>query len=79
MREIVGAFERLNLIFSPLDQCLPRSLALTHLLMRSGHLTQFVIGVRLKPFLAHSWVQQGDVVLNERVDVARTFSSILVI
>jgi hypothetical protein len=38
-----------------------------------------VIAVSLRPFLAHSWVQQGDVLLNERVDVARTFTPILVI
>ena len=79
VREIAGAYERLNVLLSPLDQCLPRSIALAHLLMRSGHAAQLVIGIRLKPFLAHSWVQQRDVLLNERVDVARTFTPILVI
>lgn len=79
VREIVGACERLNLVLSPLDQCLPRSVALAHLLARSGYPAQLVIGVRLRPFLAHSWVQQGDVLLNERVDIARTFTPILVI
>lgn len=73
------AFRTTQLLVSPLDQCLPRSIALATLLFREGASASFVMGVRLRPFLAHSWVQAGDVVLNDRPDTVRTFTPILVI
>ena len=77
--EIARAFERLALLVSPMDQCLPRSLALAGMLFARGFAAQFVIGVQLRPFLAHSWVQSGTLVVNERVDIARAFTPILVV
>jgi hypothetical protein len=77
--EIAVAFERLGLLVAPRDQCLPRSLALAGMLFRRGCDAQFVIGVQLRPFLAHSWVQSGHLLLNERVDIARSFTPVLVI
>jgi hypothetical protein len=79
LQPIAAAFLRLNLLFSPLDQCLPRSIALASLLARNGVAAQLVIGVKLRPFLAHSWVQSGPLLINERLDVVRTFTPILVV
>lgn len=76
---IAAAFARLDLWFSPLDQCLPRSIALVSTLARRGIAAKLVIAVRLRPFLAHSWVQAGTLVINDRPDVVRTFTPILVI
>ena len=79
LAKTVAAFEQINLLFSPLDQCLPRSIALAETLWQAGVEAKFVIGVRARPFLAHSWVQCGPIAANERVDIVRTFTPILVI
>jgi hypothetical protein len=76
---VAAAFARADLYLSPLDRCLPRSLALARALARRRLSGRLVIGVRLRPFLAHSWVQTGTVALNDRPDVVRTFVPLLVI
>jgi hypothetical protein len=37
----------------------------------------FVIGVATKPFLAHSWVQLGEYVLNDTTERVQDFMPIL--
>ena len=76
---IAAAFARLDLYLSPSGQCLPRSIAIASVLARQSISARLVIAVRLRPFLAHSWVQAGSLVVNDRPDVVRTFSPILVI
>ena len=76
---VAAAFARLDLWLSPLDQCLPRSIAIASVLARRRICARLVIAVRLRPFLAHSWVQAGGLVINDRPDAVRTFSPILVI
>ena len=39
----------------------------------------FVIGVSLHPFAAHSWVQWGTVLVNDQLDAVRHFTPILVL
>lgn len=60
------------------DACLPHSLAIAERLVGAGQPAQLVFGVRLGPFAAHCWVQQGALVVNDRVDVVRSFTPILV-
>lgn len=60
-------------------QCLRRSLALMHLLLRNGLTAELVIGVKTKPFAAHAWVQAEGHVLNDTVDETRRFTPILVV
>ena len=38
-----------------------------------------VLGVRLAPFRAHSWVQLKDEVLNDHIDHIRSFTPILIL
>lgn len=61
------------------DRCLHDSLALIHFLTTRGLIAQWVIGVRLRPFGAHSWVQRGSVVLNDQPDHVRAYEPILVV
>ncbi len=61
------------------DQCLPRSIAVAHRLIDYGASPQLVLGVTLRPFRAHAWVQWRDLLVNEWIDVARHFTPILVI
>jgi len=79
VERISRAFLRADRFLSPLDQCLPRSIALASTLARQGIAVSLVVGVRLHPFLAHSWVQCGTLLLNDRPDVVRTFTPILVV
>ena len=79
MGEVAAAFRRSMLIASPLDQCLPRSLAAAHRLLDHGVSADLVIGVRLRPFAAHCWVQRGPVLVNETIDQVRTFTPILIV
>lgn len=79
MAKAVTALERLRLIATAEDRCLPRSIALAHHLFARGCDCQFVIGVKLGPFAAHSWVQAGAEALNDRPENIRDFKPIFVI
>lgn len=75
---IVAAFERSRRYLSAEDKCLPRALAMAYMLKRTGIRTQLIFGVTL-PFSAHCWVQQGDVVLSDRLDRVRPFQPIMIV
>jgi hypothetical protein len=70
------AIQTTNLLFGSTDRCLNRSLALLQLCYRHGSTPTFVIGVRTSPFVAHCWVQDHDLVLNDRSEHARLFTPI---
>lgn len=76
---ISAGFELSGLLFSSLDQCLPRSIAMTHYLLGRGYRPQLVLAVMNRPFQAHCWVQIEGVVLNDGLDHVRSFTPILVI
>lgn len=73
------AFATLGGAIGSHDRCLPLSLALARRLYALGQPVEIVIGVKLQPFQAHCWVQMGDLLVNERHDVTRTFTPILVL
>jgi hypothetical protein len=74
-----AAFEACDALVSPHDRCLPRSLAIAHRLISIGARPELVLAVKLGPFKAHAWVRCGDALVNERVEVARRFTPILVL
>jgi len=59
------------------QRCLFDSLVLSVYLTRGMVPCTFVIGVATKPFLAHSWVQIGEYVLNDTAEHAQDFKPIL--
>ncbi|QUD90132.1 lasso peptide biosynthesis B2 protein [Phenylobacterium montanum] len=59
--------------------CLRDSLALLELLTRHGARADLVFGVKLDPFNAHCWVQAGEVVLSDALDVALAHQPIRVV
>ena len=61
------------------DQCLFQSLTLFHFLARRGWYPKLVIAVKMSPFGAHAWLQEGDIVLNDQLDQVLPFTPILVI
>lgn len=77
--QIVAAFEQGRLVRSAVDRCLPRSIALAHMLGNAGYRTEVIIGVKLRPFAAHCWVQSGSFMLNESAQEAARYTPILVL
>jgi hypothetical protein len=73
------AFAQARLLRTAADRCLPRSIALAFCLAATGTRAKLVFGVQLPPFAAHSWVQLGDMVVNDSAEEARRFEPILVI
>jgi hypothetical protein len=77
MQEVATVFERTARIVRSHDQCLSRSIAVARRCSALGLSADLVIGVRLRPFAAHSWVQAGDWLVNDRIDTVRTYTPIL--
>lgn len=57
--------------------CLQHAFALTYALRHAGLPATWVIGVQTWPFLAHAWVQAGDVALNDTAERLSGFEPIL--
>lgn len=79
LQRLACDFERTARLTRSHDQCLSRSITLAQIAFARALRVDLVIGVRLHPFAAHSWVQAGESLLNDRVDSARTFTPILVL
>lgn len=75
----IAAFSHSRLIRTAADRCLPRSIALALCLIAKGIRAQVVIGVKLRPFGAHCWVQADGQTLNESVAEVHRYQPILVI
>jgi len=79
LSQTVAAYRHLRYIATESDKCLARSVAVAGRLMAIGVAADLVIGVKLQPFAAHAWVQCGEWLANDRVDVVRDFTPILVV
>lgn len=67
------------LVITSHDKCLHDSLTLLRFLASERLYPSWVVGVRTRPFAAHSWVQSGDLVLNDTHEYVRGFAPILVV
>jgi len=76
---LAQAFIRYRRLVPLANKCLPDTLAFLRFAARRGHYPRLVFGVEAWPFAAHCWAQAGDLVLNDVLDHARSFSPILVI
>lgn len=61
------------------NRCLLRSISLARYLANHGVEANLIFGVKLGPFSAHSWVQTDDRLLNDRYEIVRVYTPILVI
>ncbi len=78
IKPILATFFRLRVLFYTAQRrCLFDSLVLSVFLRKRGIPCTFAIGVSLKPFAAHSWVQIGATVLNDTAEHAQLFTPIL--
>ena len=76
---IAAAFSASRQILSDVERCLPSSMALAETFWKANIPVALVLGVRLAPFRAHSWVQLKDEVLNDHIDHIRSFTPILIL
>ena len=76
---VAAAFSAAGAYSAVLDQCLPRSLAVANRLTSLGGAPDLIIGVKLQPFQAHCWAQCAGHLVNERCEVVRMFTPILVL
>ena len=75
----LGAFLQTRKVIPTHDRCLPWSIALVDYLAKRRYFPDLVIGVKMKPFAAHAWVQIGDRVLSDRLDEVLPYTPILVV
>ena len=79
-RVLVETFMRYRIfLFSSKNECLYDSLALIEFLARNGIYADWVFGVQTRPFAAHCWVQQGDIVFNDTVEHVSGYTPIMVV
>ena len=75
-----AAYARLKpLVLTSRDQCLLDSLALLRFLSHWQLAATWVIGVKTRPFAAHSWLQCGSSVLNDHHERVRQYRPILIV
>lgn len=76
---LVQRFLRARALVPIKPVCLQDSLALRAWLAAHGAQSSLVLGVRLDPFAAHCWVQNGETVLNDAADRVAPYTPILVV
>ena len=79
VREHTAIFRALRRYYPRQYLCLFDSLALIEFLARYGIFPQWVFGVKMEPFGAHCWVQDGSTVLNDTAEFVRKFTPIMVV
>ena len=78
--ELAAIFATLRpLLFTARDACLFDSLALVELLARHRLYATWTFGVRTTPFVAHCWVQQAGLVLNDHHEHVRMYTPIMAV
>ncbi len=78
--QLLWSFERVRVWFYTASRhCLLDSLVLSVFLSLARQPCFFVIAVSIKPFLAHSWVQVDQAVLNDTVEHVQLFHPLLVV
>ena len=79
-RDLVEVFKRLRpLMFTAKDQCLYDSLVLIEFLAAYDRFPTWVIGVKMGPFAAHSWVQDDTFVYNDAASNVARFTPIMTV
>lgn len=76
---IAQGYQGTRTFLSEQDRCLVRSLAISRRLLAAGVAPDLVLAVKLQPFQAHCWVQLGPLLINERREVVRDYTAILIV
>lgn len=73
------AYRQAAMILSARDQCLATALSLASWLVALGIRPDLILGVKLNPFEAHSWVEVDDMVVGDDPEHVRPFRPIRII
>ncbi len=76
---LLAVFETLRPFFPAKYLCLFDSLVLLEFLAINRLFPDWIFGVRVKPWHAHCWLQQSDLVLNDALHRVRSFTPIMVV
>lgn len=76
-RQLTAIFHRLRSFFPRDYLCLYDSLALIEFLARYDVFPTWVFGVKLEPWAAHCWVQEGPFIFNEDVEEGAGYTPIM--
>ncbi|HWU14353.1 MAG TPA: lasso peptide biosynthesis B2 protein [Caulobacter sp.] len=79
LSRLVATFERMLPWLPFQGVCFYRAFLLLRVLRWRGHDARWVFGVRTWPFMAHCWLQVGDLVLDDTADRLEAFKPILVV
>jgi hypothetical protein len=77
--DLVRAFNVLRPIYPRDYLCLFDSLALIEFMAAHRFFPTWVFGVTSDPFMAHCWVQEGDIVLNDTVEHVAAFAPLMAV
>ena len=78
-RRVAAHHQAAGMLAGAHERCLPNAHAIGCELARAGLAARLVFGVKLRPFEAHCWVELGDAVVNDRLDLVQTYTPILVV
>lgn len=78
-RELTAIFYKLRTFFPFNYLCLFDSLALIEFLARYRVFPTWIFGVKLEPWAAHCWIQQGSFAFNEGIEEAAGYTPIMAI
>ncbi|WP_257538986.1 lasso peptide biosynthesis B2 protein [Sphingobium sp. CFD-1] len=79
LAQLDQAYRQAAMILSARDQCLPTALSLASWLIALGFRPDLVLGVKLNPFQAHSWVEVDGMVIADNPEQVRPFNPIRII
>ena len=78
-RRLVSIYSRLRRLVPKRPLCLYDSLSLVEFLAKYNCFPCWVFGVKVDPWTAHCWVQQGPIVFNQDAGSTRTFLTLLAV
>jgi hypothetical protein len=73
---LVAAFLATRQLISAHEKCLRDSIALTQFLLSHDITATLTLGVQMRPFAAHAWVEAHEMILNDTVDRVRPYTPI---
>ncbi|MBA3898562.1 MAG: lasso peptide biosynthesis B2 protein [Sphingomonadaceae bacterium] len=76
---LAASFTAADRVMTVLDRCLPRSIALARSMIARGLAPKIILGVKLRPFEAHCWVQHGDCLVSDGLETIAPFTPVLVL
>lgn len=77
--EVAAGFMAAARLITARGRCLARSIAIARTLVSRGIAPDLVLGVKLRPFEAHCWVQHGKTLISDDPGTVAPFSPILII